>query len=44
MLTLQRITTDEHMYSWAMKLLKISFPASERREDALFVQLCLSEF
>lgn len=35
MLILQRITTDEHMYSWAMKLLKISFPASERREDVL---------
>jgi len=33
MITLRRIATDEHMYKWAMELLKVSFPASERRDD-----------
>ncbi|MCM1290237.1 MAG: GNAT family N-acetyltransferase [Corallococcus sp.] len=35
MITLQRIITNEHMYAWAMKLLKVSFPAEERRDDEL---------
>lgn len=33
MVTLKRISTDEHMYNWAMDLLAQSFPATERRDD-----------
>ncbi len=35
MVTLQRISTDEQMYNWAMEQLKAAFPASERRDDDL---------
>lgn len=35
MITLQRISTDEHMYTWAMEQLCLAFPSSERRDDDL---------
>lgn len=35
MITLQRITTNEQMYRWAMEQLKEAFPAEERRDDDL---------
>lgn len=33
--SLQRITTDEHMYTWAMEQLCVAFPQTERRDDDL---------
>lgn len=33
MVTLKRISANEHMYKWAVELLEVSFPASERRDD-----------
>ncbi len=35
MVTLKRIFTNERMYKWAMDLLAVSFPATERRDDDL---------
>lgn len=39
MITLRRITTTEPLYKWAMQLLEVSFPASERRDDDLQRQI-----
>lgn len=33
MITLKRIYADDELFSWAMNLLAVSFPASERRDD-----------
>ena len=35
MVTLKRIFADEQMYTWAMELLRQSFPPEERRDDQL---------
>ena len=34
MITLQRISTDEQLYIFAMEQLRVSFPATERRDDS----------
>ncbi len=33
MITIKRISTDEQLYIWATEQLRVSFPASERRDD-----------
>lgn len=35
MITLQKISLNNNLYSWALQLLAISFPSEERRDDEL---------